>query len=297
MQINNKIKVAIIGTGNIGSDLLLKIQKSNVLTCGLFAGRNADSTGIKLAREIGVSTSIDSIGAIKKDPDCCEIVFDATSAKNHIEHAPVLKGLGKFVIDLTPSRVGTMCIPVINAEKALLSQNINLVTCGGQACIPLAKAIMETHPETTYIEIVGSIASKSAGAGTRANIEEYMQTTKRALEEFSGVPKAKVILVFNPAEPPVLMHNTIYASIDNPDIDLLKKNIGKMVENIQSYVPGYRVTYGPLIDQGRVVVTVQVVGSGDFLPPYAGNLDIITCAAVRMAEDFAKKSLMNKLYE
>ncbi len=297
MQINNKIKVAIIGTGNIGSDLLLKIQKSNVITCGLFAGRNADSAGIKLAKEIGVPTSFDSIGAIEQDPDCCEIVFDATSAKNHIEHAPILKQLGKFVIDLTPSRIGKMCIPVINAEEALCSQNINLVTCGGQACVPLAKVIMDTHPETTYIEIVGSIASKSAGAGTRANIEEYMQTTKQALEKFSGVPEAKVILVFNPAEPPVLMHNTIYASIANPNIQLLKENIEKMAELIRSYVPGYRITYGPIVDRGRVVITVQVIGSGDFLPFYAGNLDIITCAAVQMAEDFAKKSLKNKLYE
>ncbi len=291
MQIKNKIKVGIIGTGNIGSDLLFKIQKSAVLTCGLFTGRNADSEGIKRAKELGVPTSADSIRAIERDPDSCDIVFDATSAKNHLEHAPILEQLGKFVIDLTPSRIGTMCIPVLNTGQALSSQNINLVTCGGQACVPLAKVIMETHPDTTYIEIVGSIASKSAGSGTRANIEEYMLTTKRALEEFAGVPKAKAILVFNPAEPPVLMHNTIYASIPNPNVELLKERIYKMADLIRGYVPGYKVTYGPIVDRGRVVITVQVIGSGDFLPPYAGNLDIITGAAIRVAEDYAESIL------
>lgn len=291
MSVKNKIKIAIIGTGNIGSDLLQKIQKSAVLECGLFTGRHLESEGIKRAQELGVSTSADSIAAIERDPDCCEIVFDATSAQNHLIHAPILQKLGKFVIDLTPSRIGKMCIPVLNVDRALAVNNINLVTCGGQACIPLAKVIMEVHPDTTYIEIVGSIASKSAGSGTRANIEEYMLTTKKALEEFSGVPKAKAILVFNPAEPPVLMHNTIYASIPNPNIELLKEKIEKMAGLIKSYVPGYKVTYGPIVDQGRLAITVQVLGSGDFLPSYAGNLDIITCAAIRVAEDYAKQIL------
>ncbi|MFH1947170.1 MAG: acetaldehyde dehydrogenase (acetylating) [Candidatus Magasanikbacteria bacterium] len=291
MQIKNKIKVAIIGTGNIGSDLLFKILKSDVLECGLFTGRNLESEGIKRAQKLGVPVSVDSIQAIEDNPDCCEIVFDATSAETHMVHAPILKSLGKFVIDLTPSRIGTMCIPVLNTNEALSSLNVNLVTCGGQACVPMAKVIMETQPQTTYIEIVGSISSKSAGSGTRTNIEEYMQTTKRALEEFSGVSRAKAILVFNPAEPPVLMHNTIYASIPNPDIELLREKIERMAELIRSYVPGYEVTYGPVLDNGRVVITLQVVGSGDFLPPYAGNLDIITCAAVRVAEDYARRIL------
>lgn len=291
MHIKHKIKVAIIGTGNIGSDLLLKILKSDVLECGLFTGRNSESEGIKRAQKLGISVSVDSIKAIEDDPDCCDIVFDATSSQTHMMHAPILKRLGKFVIDLTPSRIGSMCIPVINNDEVVSVSNVNLVTCGGQACVPLAKVIMDTHPQTTYIEIVGSISSKSAGSGTRANIEEYMQTTKKALEKFSGVPKAKAILVFNPAEPPVLMHNTIYASIPDPNIALLKEKIEEMAERIRTYVPGYDVTYGPVLDNGRVVITVQVVGSGDFLPSYAGNLDIITCAAVRVAEDYAKRIL------
>ncbi|MCX6798442.1 MAG: acetaldehyde dehydrogenase (acetylating) [Candidatus Falkowbacteria bacterium] len=291
---NKKIKVGIIGTGNIGSDLLFKIQKSKIFVCGMFTGINADSEGIKRAKELGIPTSTDSIGAIVENPQCCEIVFDATSAQNHLIHAPILKGLNKFVIDLTPSRIGKMCVPIVNIGDALSCDNVNLITCGGQACIPLAKVIMETHPDTTYIEIAGSISSKSAGAGTRANIEEYMQTTKSALEEFSGVPKAKVILVFNPAEPPVLMHNTIYASIPNPNLNLLKEKITEMVEKIKTYIPGYRLSLGPILDRGRVVIMVQVIGSGDFLPPFAGNLDIITCAAIKVAEEYAQRFLSNK---
>ncbi len=294
---DNKIKVGIIGTGNIGSDLLFKIQKSKLLTCKMFTGVNPDSYGIKKAQEIGIPTATNSIKAIVDNPECCDIVFDATSAQSHLIHAPILKELNKFVIDLTPSKVGKMCVPVVNINDVLSCDNVNLVTCGGQACIPLAKAIMETHPETTYIEIAGSISSKSAGAGTRANIEEYMQTTKKALEEFSGVPKAKAILVFNPAEPPVLMHNTVYASIPNPDIDLLKEKIIETVEKIKDYVPGYKLTLGPIYDRGRVVIMVQVVGVGDFLPPYAGNLDIITCAAIKVAEEYARKLLNNKQHE
>ncbi|MFA6547752.1 MAG: acetaldehyde dehydrogenase (acetylating) [Candidatus Magasanikbacteria bacterium] len=288
----NKIKVAIIGTGNIGSDLLLKVQKSKYLTCGLFTGRSADSQGLKRAKEMGVPTSTNSIQAIIDNPESCEIVFDATSAKNHLEHAPILKKLGKFVIDLTPSRIGQMCVPAINPDIAFAVDNVNMVTCGGQACIPLAKVIMDTHPDTEYIEVAGSIASKSAGAGTRANIEEYMQTTKNALEEFSGVKKAKVILVFNPAEPPVNMHNTIYATIPNLNIDLLKEKIESKIEEIKKYIPGYKLTLGPVLDKGRVVMMVQVIGSGDFLPPYAGNLDIITCAAVHVAEEYAYYKLI-----
>jgi len=288
----NKIKVAIIGTGNIGSDLLLKVQKSKYLTCGLFTGRNDDSQGLKRAKEMGVPTSSSSIQAIIDNPESCEIVFDATSAKNHMEHAPILKKLGKFVIDLTPSKIGQMCIPAINSDIAFTVSNVNMVTCGGQACVPLAKVIMDTHPDTEYIELAGSIASKSAGAGTRANVEEYMQTTKVALEEFSGVKKAKAILVLNPAEPPVDMHNTIYATVPNLNIDLLTKKILEKVEEIKKYIPGYRLTLGPILDKGRVVIMIKVVGSGDFLPPYAGNLDIITCAAVHVAEKYAQHKLI-----
>src|SRR3989344_5106116 len=223
----NKIKVAIIGTGNIGSDLLMKVQRSQLLECNIFTGKNPDSEGIKRAKKMGVKTSFKSIKAIEENPDCCEIVFDATSAESHLYNAPILKKLNKFVIDMTPSRIGKMCIPIINIEKSLKEFNINMVSCGGQATIPIAQAIMKINPDTEYIEIVSSIASKSAGIGTRNNIDEYTQTTSEALMYFSGAKKAKAIDNLNPADPPILMHNTIYAKIKNPKLDLITQEIKK----------------------------------------------------------------------
>ena len=288
-----KIKVAIIGTGNIGTDLLIKVQRSDILECGMFTGVNPDSEGIKRAKAMMVPTSSDSIKAIEDNPDCCDIVFDATSAISHKVHAPILKKLNKYVIDLTPSQVGKMCIPVINLNEALNEKNVNLITCGGQAATPIACAIMKIHPETKYIEVVSSISSKSAGPGTRANIDEYTQTTKDAIILFSKVPKAKAIISLNPAEPPVIMHNTIYAIIENPKLEELKKEITLTAEKIQKYVPNYRISLGPVFENGRLTTMVEVMGSGDFLPEFAGNLDIITCAAVNVAEEYAKKFLIN----
>ncbi len=284
-----KLKVAIIGTGNIGSDLLLKVLRSGVLTCSLFTGRNKDSEGIKRAQSLGVPVSFDSIRAIVEHPEVCDIVFDTTTAAAHVEHAAILKKLGKFVIDLTPSRLGTLCVPVLNLAEAITKDNVNLVTCGGQTLIPIAKAVMDVHPDTAYIELVGSIASKSAGPGTRANIEEYIQTTTNAIKQFSGVPEAKAILILNPAEPPILMHNTLYALIPKPNIPALTEKIRDVVRKIEEYVPGYRLAIPPVEENGRVMMMIEVVGRGDFLPAYAGNLDIITSAAVRVAEAYAEK--------
>ena len=189
--------------------------------------------------------------------------------------------------------MGMRCVRAINLVEALEAPNVNLVTCGGQTLIPIAKAVMEAHPETKYIEIVGSIASKSAGSGTRANIEEYIQTTADALKKFSGVPEAKAILILNPAEPPILMHNTLYALIPEPNIEVLTKKVKEVVAAIQQYVPGYRLAIGPVAEKGKVTITIEVVGRGDFLPAYAGNLDIITCAAIRVAEEYAKKKVLH----
>lgn len=290
-----KVKVAIIGTGNIGTDLLYKIQRSELLECSLFAGRNPDSDGIRIAESMGVKTSFDSIKAIEDDPDCCEVVFDATSAKGHIINAPILKRLGKFTIDLTPSQIGKMCVPVVNMEECLNEVNVNLITCGGQATVPIIHAIMQVHPETQYIEIVASISSKSAGPGTRANVDEFTQTTREAITAFSNVPKAKAIIILNPAEPPILMHNTIYAKIDNPKIEELNNVIHKMEKRIQEYVPGYSISLEPVEQTGRLATMVQVIGLGDYLPKYSGNLDIITCAAIKVAEEYAKNSFLSKI--
>jgi len=287
-----KVKVGIIGTGNIGSDLLVKIQRSDILECGVFAGRDPQSAGIKRAKQMGVRVAYNSVEAIAQDPESCEIVFDATSAKVHKTNAPILQKLKKFTIDLTPSQIGKMCIPVLNLEQCLSECNVNLVTCGGQAVTPLVHAIMKVHPETPYIEVVASISSRSAGPGTRANIDEYTQTTKDAIMAFTKVPEAKALIVLNPAEPPIYMRNTIYAKISDPRIDELKKEINAMADRIRKYVPGYRVMLGPLYENDRVTTMVQVEGLGDFLPKYSGNLDIITCAAVNVAEEYAKKKVL-----
>jgi acetaldehyde dehydrogenase (acetylating) len=288
----SKIKVGIIGTGNIGLDILMKIQRSKYLECGIFTGRSPDSKGIEIAKGMGIKTSFDSIGAIEKNPECCEIVFDATSAKVHEYNAPILKRLNKFAIDLTPSKIGKMCVPALNLEEGLNENNVNLITCGGQASIPIAYAVSKVHPETKYIEIVASIASKSAGAGTRNNVDEFTQTTKDALAEFTGVKNTKAIIILNSAEPPIIMRNTIYAIIDNPDIDSIRKEVMKIVKQIQKYVPGYKIKVEPILENGRVTTTIEVEGLGDYLPKYAGNLDIITCAAIEIAENYAKMKLM-----
>lgn len=286
-----KINAAIIGTGNIGTDLLYKIQKSDILNCSLFTGRNPDSRGIGIAQSMGVPVSFQSIQAIIENPSCCEIVFDATSAKVHAYHAPILKQLGKYAIDLTPAHVGKFCVPVVNLPDALSLDNVNLVTCGGQATVPIACAI-KSVADIKYLEIVATIASKSAGPGTRNNIDEFTQTTKKAIQELSGIENAKAIIVLNPAEPPIIMRNTVYALIDHPDMEKITSAVHEIERKIRAYVPGYHVVLGPVYENGRVTVSIEVIGSGDYLPKYSGNLDIITCAAVKIAESYAKERLI-----
>lgn len=282
-----KTKVGIIGTGNIGCDLLLKIIRSATLECSIFAGHNPDSEGIKFAKTKGILTTFDSVRYIEEHPDCCDIVFDATSAKVHLYNAPILERLSKFTIDLTPAHVGCFCVPTINLDHALKQKNVNLVTCGGQATIPIAHALSKIHPEIEYLEIAATIASRSAGIGTRNNIDEFTQTTKDALNDFTGIKETKAIIVMNPAEPPITMQNTIYALIENPDMERITAAVHEAESKVNEYVPGYKVSLGPILENGRVTIIIKVLGTGDYLPPYSGNLDIITCAAIRIAEVYA----------
>ena len=192
---------------------------------------------------------------------------------------------------MTPSGVGKMCIPIINMEDCLKVKNINMISCGGQDTTPIVKAIVDVHPETQYVEIVAHIASKSAGIGTRDNIDEYTQTTSDGINKFAKIPSTKAIIILNPADPPILMHNTIYASINNPDISALEKEIRRVVHEIKKYVPGYHLILGPVHENNRVTVMIEVVGMGDYLPVYAGNLDIINHAAIRVAEEYVRNKL------
>ncbi|MBI4855240.1 MAG: acetaldehyde dehydrogenase (acetylating) [Acetobacterium woodii] len=283
-----KIKVAILGSGNIGTDLLVKILRSPILTCSLFIGRNLSSRGMSKALSLSVNVSDQGIDAIIKNPDYCDLVFDATSALSHRHHAQILRELDKVVIDLTPANVGHFCISAVNLDECLNYKNINMVTCGGQASIPLSYVIGQTQKEIDYIEVVSTIASRSAGPATRLNIDEYIETTERGIELFSKCKKVKAILNLNPAEPCIDMQTTIYALVKNPDLDILKKGINEMVQKIQRYVPGYSLIIPPTYENNRIVISVRVRGLGDYLPSYAGNLDIINCAAITVAEEYAK---------
>jgi len=286
-----KIKVAILGSGNIGNDLLVKTMRSPFIECSIFIGRHLNSPGMNKANSMGVKISELSIEAIERNPDSCELVFDATSALDHKKHWPILKKLHKTVIDMTPSGIGEMCIPAINVEHCLQYDNVNMVTCGGQASIPLAHVIGNIHDDVQYIEVVSSIASRSAGPATRINLDEYVETTEGGIKKFSGCKDAKAILILNPAQPCVDMQTTIFAKVERPDLKVLKAEVDRMVAKIQEYVPGYRLLVSPLLESNRIVIMVKVQGLGDYLPKYAGNMDIINCAAIVMAEQYAQRKM------
>jgi len=295
IQSKRKLKVAIIGSGNIGTDLLIKVLRSPYLECGVFISRNLSSAGMLKALSFGIPVSAEGIDYIVNNPECCDLVFDATSAKSHLEHAPILRKLNKRVIDLTPAKIGLMSVPSVNLAESLTEFNVNMVTCGGQASIPVAYAIGQTQTDVEYIEVVSSIASRSAGPATRQNIDEYIKTTEDGLREFSGATRTKAILNLNPAEPCVDMQTTIFAKVKNPDIPKLSEVLLRQVENIRKYVPGYEIILGPILENGRIVVMARVRGRGDYLPAYAGNLDIINCAAITLAEGYASVILKTKV--
>jgi len=284
----HKLKVAILGTGNIGTDLLVKVKRSPFLECSLFAGRNMASLGMQKAVNLGVPLSNKGIQAIIENPSCCDLVFDCTSALSHYEHAPILEKLNKICIDLTPSNMGLMCVPAINVDECLSAHELNMITCGGQASTPIAYAIGKVHDDVEYIEAVSSIASRSAGPATRLNLDEYISTTQRGLAFFSGAKRTKAILILNPANPCVHMQTTVFAKVAKPRMEELNGAVADIVRRVRSYVPGYRLVVDPVLEGGRIVVTARVTGLGDYLPEYAGNLDIINCAALAAAEGYAK---------
>jgi len=259
------------------------------LECALLAGRNLNSLGMKRAASLGVYISDKSIDEIKDNPDCCDLVFDATSALDHQRHWLVLRALGKAVIDMTPSMIGNIIIPSVNIDDVSKYDNVNMISCGGQASIPLAYAISTIQKNIEYIEVVSRIASKSAGPGTRINIDEYVDNTENGLKFFTGCDNVKAVLVINPAEPCIDMQTTISLKINNPDMRAVTNVVNRMVNKIrETYVSGYELIVPPVFESNRVVMIVRIRGLGDYLPPYAGNLDIINCAAIAVAERYAK---------
>ncbi len=282
----DRIKAAILGPGNIGSDLMYKIMRSRHLKMEMMAGI-VDSPGIRRAKSLGIRVTTDGIGPIIDDPQI-RIVFDSTGAKPHMVHAPLLEAAGKIAVDLTPAAIGPYVVPSVNLSGLSDVPNLNMVTCGGQATVPIVYAIHRAAG-ARYAEIVACIASKSAGPGTRQNIDEFTQTTARALCVVGGAQKGKAIIILNPAEPPPLMTDTVFVEVENCDERAIRESVEDMVATVQKYVPGYRLRVPPVIEDHRVTMIVEVEGAGDFLPKYSGNLDIMTAAAAAVGEAIAAR--------
>ena len=291
MQRTEKIKVAVIGPGNIGSDLMYKILRSPVLEMALMTGI-VESEGIRRAAALGIPVSTRGVAAVIENPEI-KIAFDATSASAHEKYdAPALAKAGIVAIDLTPAAVGPYCVPSVNLEQLMYEPNVNMVTCGGQATIPIIHAVQRVAG-VEYAEIVAAISSKSAGPGTRANMDEFTETTSRAIEVVGKAKKGKAIIVLNPADPPIHMTDTVLIRVNDTSVpfETIRDSILNIVSQVQSYVPGYRLRVPPQMDGDKISVVVQVQGQGDFLPTYAGNLDIINAAAIATAERIARNLL------
>jgi acetaldehyde dehydrogenase (acetylating) len=287
------LNVAVIGSGNIGTDLMFKIFRAPELEMIALVGIDPQSDGLARARKHGVATidnGIEGLVARRDLMEKIEVVFDATSAKAHLHNAPILEREGKFAIDLTPAAIGPYIVPPVNLTEHLDKNvmNVNMVTCGGQATIPIVYAISRVQP-VEYAEIVATIASKSAGPGTRANIDEFTETTARGIEVVGKAKRGKAIIILNPAEPPLIMRDTVHAIVENPDREKITASVKQMVADVQEYVPGYTLKSDPLFDGDRVSVVLEVTGAAHYLPAYAGNLDIMTAAAVRVAREVARR--------
>lgn len=294
-----KIKCALIGPGNIGTDLLYKLKRSAVLEPVWMVGIDPASEGLARAREMGLKTTAEGVDGLLPhvQADGIQIAFDATSAYVHAENSRKLNALGVLMIDLTPAAIGPYCVPAVNLLQHVGQgeMNVNMVTCGGQATIPMIRAVSRVQP-VAYGEIVATVSSRSAGPGTRKNIDEFTRTTAGAVEKVGGAKKGKAIIIINPAEPPLIMRDTIHCLTESaPDQAAITLSVQQMLAEVQQYVPGYRLVNGPVFDGNRVSVFMEVAGLGDYLPTYAGNLDIMTAAAARTAEMFAEEIIKGKL--
>jgi len=296
---SKKIKCAVIGPGNIGTDLLAKLQRSAVLEPVWMVGIDATSDGLARARDMGIKTTSDGVDGLLPHvkADGVQIAFDATSAYVHAENSRKLNALGVMMIDLTPAAIGPYCVPPVNLEAHVgrREMNVNMVTCGGQATIPMVYAVSRVQA-VDYAEIVATVGARSAGPGTRRNIDEFTRTTAGAVAQVGGAKQGKAIIVINPAEPPLIMRDTVHCLTEGvPDQARITASVQAMIKEVQKYVPGYRLVNGPVFDGKRVSIYLEVEGLGDYLPKYAGNLDIMTAAAARTAEMFAEEILSGSL--
>ena len=279
------IKVGIIGTGNIGTDLLLKILKTNYIKPVIFAGRRMDSDGMRIAIERNVPVTDTGIEYFINNPNCCDVVYECTNAEDAKRHYKVFSEQNIKVIDLTPAKIGPLCVPSINPKTILDSGNVNMITCGGQASIPILNLISKYCDDIKYIEVVSQIASKSAGMATRINIDSYIHTTEMAIKQFTSCQNCKVILNLNPAEPCVDMQTTIFLKFENINFEVLVEEIYKKIKELKSYIPHYELILPPVINDDILLLSIRVRGTGDYLPEYAGNLDIINCAAIEITKN------------
>jgi acetaldehyde dehydrogenase len=294
------LRVAVVGSGNIGTDLMYKLLRSRSLELRVMVGIDPNSDGLARARAAGVDATDGGVDWLFDHRDEVDLVFEATSARIHAANAPRYQAAGLVAIDLTPAAVGPKVVPTVNLSQHLDAANLNLVTCGAQATTPIVAAVRQVTG-TPYAEIVSTVASRSAGPGTRQNIDEFTRQTAQTLEHIGGAARGKAIIILNPAEPPILMRNSVFCALpDDADEAAVARSIEDTVREVQRFVPGYRLRSAPVFDRGRyrtpsgevsrrVVVLLEVEGAGDYLPPYAGNLDIMTAAAVRVAEAIAER--------
>ena len=298
-----RLTAAIVGPGNIGTDLMYKLLRSEVIEPRWMIGVDPTSEGLRLATEQGLEASHEGVDWLLKQDELPDLIFEATSAYVHREYAPRYEEAGIRAVDLTPAAIGPAVIPPVNGEEHIGAMNVNMITCGGQATIPMVAAVSRAaapYGGVSYAEIVASVASVSAGPGTRANIDEFTRTTSRGVAEIGGAAEGKAIIILNPAEPPMIMRDTIFCAVPpDADRDEIVASIVAMERAVQEYVPGYRLLQEPQIDdpspatrgQTKVSIFVEVEGAGDYLPPYSGNLDIMTAAAARVGENIARSML------
>ncbi len=293
----SKIKCVLIGSGNIATDLLYKLRRSEVLEPIWMVGIDPESEGLARAQQMGLKTTAAGVDGVLPHliADEVRIAFDATSAYVHKENSDKMNAHGVFMVDLTPAAIGPLCVPPVNLDQLSDTMNVNMISCAGQATIPIVYGVSRIQG-VEYAEIIASLASKSIGAGTRANLDEFTYTTSTAVCAVGGAKKGKALCVINPAEPPMIMRNTIYCLTEEaPDQEKITASLIDMIAKVQEYVPGYKLVNGPVFDGNKVAIFMEVAGLGDYLPTYAGNLDIMTAAACRTAEMYAEKMLSGEM--